>query len=83
MLTISMNLAILKRLIKRFGGKKRQWKITVDGRVVSQGAFQAMIILNGDLGPNLPFARGVPLGSGDFYLFAIRDKGGLYLYRLA
>jgi hypothetical protein len=34
-----------------------------------------MIIVNGDLGPNLPFARGVPLGSGDFYLFAIRNQG--------
>jgi hypothetical protein len=34
-----------------------------------------MIIVNGDLGPNLPFAKDVPLGSGDFHLFTIRDRG--------
>jgi diacylglycerol kinase family enzyme len=34
-----------------------------------------MIIVNGDLGPDFPFARSVPLGSGDFYLFALRDLG--------
>jgi diacylglycerol kinase family enzyme len=78
---VGTNLAILRRLFRRIGGKKRRWKITVDGKTVSHGVFQAMIIVNGDLGPNLPFARGVPLGSGDFYLFAIRDKGILFLYR--
>ena len=38
-----------------------------------------MIIVNGDLGSDLPFAKSVPLGSGDFYLFAIRDLGLLSL----
>ena len=34
-----------------------------------------LIIVNGDLGPNLPWAHGVPLGSGDFHLFGLRDLG--------
>jgi hypothetical protein len=34
-----------------------------------------MIIVNGDLGKDLPFARDVPLGSGDFHMFALRDIG--------
>ena len=39
-----------------------------------------MIIVNGDLGPNMPLAKDVPLGSGDFWLFTIRDLGLLKLY---
>ncbi len=37
------------------------------------------IIVNGDLGKDLPLARSVPLGSGNFYLFALRDMGLLKL----
>ena len=74
-------LSILDKTIKRIGGKKTSWSITVDGQKVSQGYYQAMIIVNGDLGSDLPFAKSVPLGSGDFYLFAIRDLGLLNLPR--
>ncbi len=72
-------LSILEKAIKRIGSKKTSWSITVDSKEVSQGYYQAMIIVNGDLGSDLPFAKSVPLGSGDFYLFAIRDLGLLSL----
>ena len=39
--------------------------------------YQTFIIVNGDLGKNLPWAQSVPLGSGDFYLFALKDMGFL------
>lgn len=74
-------LSILEKTIKRMGRKKTTWSITVDGKEVSQGYYQAMIIVNGDLGSDLPFAKSVPLGSGDFYLFTIRDLGLLSLPR--
>jgi hypothetical protein len=74
-------LSILDKIIKQMGRKKTSWSITVDSKKVSQGYYQAMIIVNGDLGPDLPFAKSVPLGSGDFYLFAIRDLGPLRLPR--
>jgi len=74
-------LSILEKAIKRIGRKKTSWSITVDSKEVSQGYYQAMIIVNGDLGSDLPFAKSVPLGSGDFYLFAIRDLGLLSLPR--
>ena len=54
---------------------RSNWAIEIDDQVVSQGHFQAIMIVNGDLGPNMPFAHGVPLGSGDFHVFAIRDLG--------
>lgn len=68
-------LAIIEKSIKCIAQKKRVWKISVDGKEVSLGLYQVMIIVNGDLGSDLPFARSVPLGSGDFYLFAIKDLG--------
>ena len=73
------SLASLETVVRGWFGGKRSWKITVDGTGVDKGIFQAMIIVNGDLGPDLPFARDVPLGSGDFHMFAIRDLGILKL----
>ncbi len=76
---IGMSLATINKLLKQAVGGRREWEIRVDGKSVARGYFQVMIIVNGDLGPNLPFARGVPLGSGDFHLFALRDIGVLKL----
>jgi len=68
-------LAVLDKAIKRIGRSKTSWSFSVDGNKVTQDYYQAMVIVNGDLGPDLPFAESVPLGSGDFHLFAIRDLG--------
>lgn len=68
-------LSILEKVLKRIGRKKTTWRISVDGQEESRDFYQVMIILNGDLGSDLPFARSAPLGSGDFYLFAISDLG--------
>jgi diacylglycerol kinase family enzyme len=70
-----MSLVLLRRLMSPRWRSRRVWEIVADDRTVGKGLFQAMIVVNGDLGPNLPFARGVPLGSGDFHLFAIRNQG--------
>ncbi|MEW6747041.1 MAG: diacylglycerol kinase family protein [Planctomycetota bacterium] len=78
---VGTNLAILGKIFSRLGRPKRTWQVLVDDAVATSGSFQAMIILNGDLGPDLPFARGVPLGSGDFYVFTLRDLGIIKLYR--
>lgn len=76
---VGASLAALERALGRLGGKPRQWAIAVDGEERATGSYQAMIVVNGDLGPDLPFARSVPLGSGDFHLFGLRDLG---LHRL-
>ncbi len=68
-------LAIMEKSTKCIVQKKRAWKISVDGKEASRSLYQVMIIVNGYLGSELPFARSVPLGSGDFYLFAIKDLG--------
>jgi diacylglycerol kinase family enzyme len=76
-----MSLVLLRRLLVPRWRSRRVWKVVVDGRTVAVGRFQAMVVANGDLGPNLPLARGVPLGSGDFHLFAIRNLGARRLPR--
>jgi len=68
---VGASLASLSKLTK----SSCKWKIIVDGELVSESKYQAMIIVNGDLGKNLPLAKSVPLGSGDFYLFALKNKG--------
>jgi diacylglycerol kinase family enzyme len=76
---VGASLSSLERSAKWVVGKKRRWVVEVDGGEGQTGRYQAMIILNGDLGSDLPFARGVLLGSGDFYLFGLRDLGLLRL----
>jgi len=76
---VGASLSAVERALGRLAGKRRQWTIAVDGKERATGYYQAMIVVNGDLGPDLPFARSVPLGSGDFHLFGLRDLG---LHRL-
>jgi diacylglycerol kinase family enzyme len=72
---VGASLSSLERAIGLLAGKRRLWTVTVDGEERASGRYQAMIIVNGDLGADLPFARSVPLGSGDFHLFGLRDLG--------
>lgn len=76
---VGASLAVLGKSLRTLGRRRVPWEICVDGRTAATNAYQAMIIVNGDLGPDLPFARSVPLGSGDFHLFALRDIGTLRL----
>lgn len=72
---VGASLATTEKTLKRIARGKTSWIITANGREVARGCYQAMIVVNGDLGPDLPFARSAPLGSGCFHLFAIRDLG--------
>jgi diacylglycerol kinase family enzyme len=72
---VGASLSSLERTVRGLAGGKRRWVWEVDGEAREGTRYQAMIIVNGDLGPDLPFARGVPLGSGDFHLFGLRDLG--------
>jgi diacylglycerol kinase family enzyme len=72
---VGASLSSLERVARGLAGRKRRWVIEVDGGEGQVGRYQAMIVLNGDLGSDLPFARGVPLGSGDFHLFGLKDLG--------
>jgi diacylglycerol kinase family enzyme len=72
-------LASSERFVRTALGGRREWVVKVDGHEVARGRYQALILVNGDLGKDLPFASRVPLGSGDFHLFGLRDLGPLRL----
>ncbi len=72
---VGASLSALERTVRLPLAGRRQWSFTVDGELRAEKSCNAIIIVNGDLGPNLPFARGVPLGSGDFHVFALLDRG--------
>lgn len=77
--SVGTSLALCARLLRAALRGARRWEIEVDGAVAASGAFQAVIIVNGDLGSDLAFAKGEPLGSGRFHVFAVRDLGVLRL----
>lgn len=72
---VGTGLTIAARFFRNLGRSGREWEILCDGRTITSGRFQSLIIVNGDLGKDLPFAKGAALGSGDFYLITIRDLG--------
>ncbi len=80
--TTGMTLAITERLLRAPFKAGREWEIVVDETPALRGKFQAIIVVNGYLGPELAFSDGL-LGSGEFHAFAIRDLGALKLVRQA
>ena len=74
-----MLLSLMERIIKSPFRKKKHWQIFADGKLVAEGLYQALILVNGYLGPDLAFSD-QPLGSGEFYLFGIQDRGAVKLF---
>jgi diacylglycerol kinase family enzyme len=73
---IGTSLATIDKVVTRMRRPGLDWSIRVDSKEVSAGRFQALLVVNGFLGPDLPFSTDL-LGSGRFHLFAIRDQGML------
>ena len=73
-----MLLSLMERITKSPFRKKIHWQIIADGKLVAEGSYQALILVNGYLGPDLAFSD-QPLGSSEFYLFGIQDKGAIKL----
>ena len=71
--TLGMTLALLEKALKGPFGR-RNWRILLDGQEVAVGRYQALIIVNGYLGPDMPYSDD-DLGSGCFHLFALGDLG--------
>jgi diacylglycerol kinase family enzyme len=71
--TTGMTLALIEKILKGPFGS-RHWGILVDGQEVASGPYQALIIVNGYLGPDMPYSDD-DLGSGCFHLFALSDLG--------
>ncbi len=77
--TVGATIAAADKLVHDLMGRKKVWTVSVNGVERARGRYQVLVLVNGDLGKELPFAHGVPLGSGDFHLFCLRDVGLLKL----
>jgi diacylglycerol kinase family enzyme len=80
--TTGMMLSLLEKIIKTPFLKKKYWRIYADGSLKAEGSYHAIILVNGYLGPDLPFSD-KSLASGEFYVFGLRDMGLLKLFRQA
>ncbi|MFC1489586.1 diacylglycerol/lipid kinase family protein [Candidatus Latescibacterota bacterium] len=76
--TTGMMLSLAEKLLKSPIARKKRWRIIVDGDQVLEGSYQAIMIVNGYLGPDMAFSN-KPLGSGEFYMFGLKDIGALKL----
>ena len=77
-----MGLSLIEKIVKSPFTKTKHWKIIADGNLAAEGAYHALILVNGYLGPDLPFSD-KPLGSGEFYLFGLQEKGIIKLFSQA
>ena len=72
--TTGMLLSLTEKILKTPFTRKKHWQIIADGEPAAEGYYQAIIVVNGYLGPDLPFSN-KPLGSGEFYVFGLKDIG--------
>ncbi|MCK9614387.1 MAG: deoxynucleoside kinase [Candidatus Omnitrophica bacterium] len=75
------NLALFKRYLDKIRGKNIKFRIVADGIDIPFKKYMNIIIMNGDLGKHFPIARGIPLGSGDFQVTLMEDKGPISAYK--
>ncbi len=73
-------LTLIEKLIKSPFSTTPQMQIWVDGKLVTSGQYHTIVVLNGYLGPDLPFSN-EPLGSGEFYIYCFQDRGQLRLIK--
>lgn len=72
--TTGMTLALGECALTRPLRGPRRWRIVIDNQPAQSGAYHALVIVNGHLGRDLPYAAD-PLGSGHFHLFGMKDLG--------
>ena len=80
--TTGMLLSLFEKIIRTPFSKKKYWKIYADGEIKAEGYYHAIILVNGYLGPDLPFSD-KSLASGEFYVFGLRNMGFFKLFSQA
>lgn len=75
------NLAMAKRYLDKAKGKRIKFRIIADGQDIPYKNYISIIVMNGDLGRDFPIAKGIPLGSGDFQVTLMEDRGLVNAYK--
>lgn len=72
--TTGMLLSLGEKIIKSSFIKNKYWRIIADGKLIAENFYQAIILVNGYWGADLPFSN-KPLDSGEFYIFTLKNMG--------
>ena len=80
MLHCKVNLAILKFYLEQIFRRTR-FHIIADQYERRHASISSILIMNGDLGKDYPIAPGMPLGTGNFQVSILENKGLITCYK--
>jgi diacylglycerol kinase family enzyme len=72
---VGANIALIKHHLESVLGRTAALEVRADEKTLPKAKYISVLVMNGDLGKDLPLAREVELGSGDFKVIAIHDRG--------
>jgi hypothetical protein len=72
---VGLPLAIVSWQLQRLVGRVPPVALTMDGEELALDTWSTVLVLNGDLGPDFPLGRGVPLAGGSFRVVGLRYRG--------
>jgi diacylglycerol kinase family enzyme len=72
---VGANIALIKHHLEGILGRTEVLEIRADEKTLPKAKYISVLVMNGDLGKDLPLAKEVELGSGDFKVIAIHDRG--------
>ncbi|MBA7631025.1 hypothetical protein ES703_38552 [subsurface metagenome] len=78
---VGLGLAMVRWQFRRILGRVPEMSLTLDEVTTVTATWVSVLVLNGDLGADLPLGQGLSLGSGSFRVIAMRYQGLLKAVR--
>jgi len=72
---VGLGLAAVRWRLKRILGRVPEMSLILDEETTPMATWGTVLVVNGDLGADLPLGRGLSLGSGSFRVIAMRYLG--------
>ena len=72
---VGLFLAMIRWQLKRLLGRVPKMSLVLGNETTATATWGTVLVVNGDLGVDLPLGRGLPLGSGSFRVIAMRYLG--------
>jgi diacylglycerol kinase family enzyme len=72
---VGLFLAMVRWQLKRLLDRVPEMSLVLGNETIATATWGTVLVVNGDLGADLPLGRGLPLGSGSFRVIAMRYLG--------
>lgn len=72
---VGLGLAMVRWQLQRILGRVPEMSLVLDEETTATTTWVTILVLNGDLGADLPLGQGLSLGSGSFRVIAMRYQG--------